>query len=315
MTTKSGLRTAGKNGFWERVKENKTIYFMLLPGIFFLVVFSLYPILWILKYMFYDYDSYGTVRFIGLDNFITLFQDKQFFNALGNTFLYAIGKILVTLPLSFLFAYLLNLKFRGRSFFRSMLFLPTIISISVMSMVFYLIFNAYNGALNTFLMDIHLIKAPVNWFDAAHSMITVLIIAVWGAIGNYMLYFLSGLQTILEDIYESADLDGATGWKKLWHITLPMMMPITQMVIMLAIIQAFKDYENIMVLTAGGPNGRTEVLYLYIYRLMFPMGGDAQASAVMQYGYGATVAFATAVLVGIVTVVYLRWSKMNAETF
>ena len=163
-------------------------------------------------------------------------------------------------------------------------------------------------------MAVGLIKEPINWFGSKFSMVTVIIIAVWGALGNYMIYFLSGLQTIPTDIYESAELDGATGWKRLWHITLPMMAPITQMVIMLALIQAFKDYENIMVLTGGGPNNRTEVLYLYIYRLMFPMG-DSYGNVVLNYGYGATVAFATAVIVGIVTMLYLRWSRKMDETF
>ena len=93
-----------------------------------------------------------------------------------------------------------------------------------------------------------------------------------------------------------------------------MMAPISQMVIMLALTQAFKDYENIMVLTSGGPDNKTEVLYLYIYRLMFPMG-DAGGNIVLQYGYGATVAFATAILVGVITIIYLRWSKSMNETY
>ena len=129
-----------------------------------------------------------------------------------------------------------------------------------------------------------------------------------------MIYFLSGLQTIPSEVYESAEIDGATGWAKLRYVTIPMMAPITQMVVMLALTQAFKDYENILVLTGGGPNNRTEVLYLYIYRLLFPMG-DAGGATVLQYGYGSAVSFATAVLVGVITILYLRWSKRMSETF
>ena len=301
-----------KAGLIEQIRKNKIVYLMLLPGLLFLIIFALYPMGWIFKNMFYHNTSFGDFRFIGLENFTKLFHDEMFFNALKNTVVYAAGKLLITIPLSFGLAFLLNTKLRGRMVFRTVFFMPTIISISVMSMVFYLIFNPYNGTVNKLLMGLGLISKPINWFGSGASMLTVLLVAVWGAVGNYMIYFLSGLQTIPADIYESAEIDGATGWKKFRYITIPMMAPIAQMVIMLALTQAFKDYENIMVLTGGGPDNKTEVLYLYIYRLMFPMG-DAGGNVALQYGYGAAVAFATAILVGIITIIYLRWSKNMSE--
>jgi len=297
-----------------RILQNRTVYLMLLPGFLFLVTFALYPIVWILRTMFYQYTSFGEFNFTGLKNFGTLLRDEMFWNAFKNTLVYAFFKLLITIPLSFLLAYFVNMKLRGRMIYRTVYFMPTIISVSIMSTVFYLIFNPYNGSVNKLLMALGLVEEPVNWFGNKFAMVTVLLIAVWGALGNYMTYFLSGLATIPTDIYESADLDGATGFKKLWHITIPMMAPITQMVIMLALIQAFKDYENIMVLTGGGPNNRTETLYLYIYRLMFPVG-DSYGNVVLNYGYGATVAFATAIIVGVITMIYLRWSRKMDETF
>lgn len=303
-----------KTGLAEQLRKNKVVYLMLLPGLIFLVVFALYPIGWILKNMFYHYTSFGDYQFNGLANFGKLFKDEMFFNALKNTVIYAAGKLVLTIPLSFLLAFILNTRLKGKIVFRTIFFMPTIISVSVMSMVFYLIFNPYNGTVNQLLMSLGVISKPINWFGSKCSMLTVLLVAVWGAVGNYMIYFLSGLQTIPADIYESAEIDGATGWKKLRHITIPMMAPISQMVIMLALTQAFKDYENIMVLTSGGPDNKTEVLYLYIYRLMFPMG-DAGGNIVLQYGYGATVAFATAVLVGAITLIYLRWSKNMNQVY
>jgi ABC-type sugar transport systems, permease components len=301
-------------GILTSIKREKAVYLMLLPGIFFLVIFAVYPISWIVKNMQYHSTSYGEYNYIFLDNFKKLFRDALFLNALKNTFIYAVGKIALTIPISFLLAFVLNSKLKGKMVYRSIFFMPTIISVSVMSMVFYLIFNPYNGTVNQLLLKVGLINRPINWFGNQHSMTTVLLIAVWGALGNHMVYFLSGLQSISNDIYESAEIDGATGWKKLRYITIPMMAPITQMVIMLAVTQAFKDYENIMVLTGGGPDGKTEVLYLYIYRLMFPMG-DAGGNIVLQYGYGAAVAFATAIIVGVVTVIYLRWSKRMNDVF
>ncbi len=303
-----------KVGFLQRVKDKKVVYLMLLPGLVFLIVTSLYPICWILQYMFYDYNSYGDFKFIGLQNFVTLAKDKVFWQSFFNTVLYAVFKILFTMPISFGLAYILNTKLKGRTFFRSVFFLPTIISVSIMSMVFYLIFNPYNGSLNQILMKLGIVDAPINWYGASKAMITILIVAIWGAVGNYMIYFLSGLQTIPNEVYESADLDGAVGWKRLWYVTLPMMSPIIQMVVMLAITQAFKDYETILVMTSGGPNNATSVLYLYIYKLMFP-SADATGGAVQQYGYGSCVAFTTAIFVGIITVLYLKWSARMKETY
>lgn len=302
------FKMRSKGSLWEQISQNKVIYLMLLPGVFFLIVFAIYPILWIVKNMFYHYTSFGDYEFSGIDNFVRLMQDELFWNACKNTIVYAAGKMVITIPLAFIFAFILNSKLKGRMAYRTIIFMPTIISVSVMSMVFYLIFNPYNGSVNQLLTGLGIIERPINWFDSKHSMVTVLFVAVWGAVGNYMIYFLSGLQTISKEVYESAEIDGATGWKKLRYITIPMMAPISQMVIMLALTQAFKDYENIMVLTGGGPDYKTEVLYLYIYRLFFPMG-DAGGNVVLQYGYGSAVSFVTAILVGIITVIYLRWSR------
>ena len=262
-----------------RILQNRTIYLMLLPGILFLVLFAIYPIVWILRTMFYHYTSFGDFTFTGLENFATLFRDELFWNALKNTLVYAFFKLIITIPFSFVLAYFVNMKLHGRMIYRTIYFMPTIISVSIMSTVFYLIFNPYNGSANQILKALGLVKEPVNWFSTTFAMVTVLIIAVWGALGNYMTYFLSGLSTIPTDIYESAELDGATGWKRLWHITIPMMAPITQTVIMLALIQAFKDYENIMVLTSGGPNNSTNLMVYQLYQDAFVNFRIGSASA------------------------------------
>lgn len=303
-----------KDSLIYRIKKNKTTYFMLLPGLMFLAVFSIYPIMWVLRYMFYEYNSFGDIRFIGLDNFVRIFtRDKEYWNSIFNTFIYASGKMVITLPISFLLAVILNKKLRGRSAYRTIIFMPTVISIAIMSLIFYFIFNSYNGIINQLLMRFNVIDTPINWLGSKLAMLTSIIVAVWGALGNYMIYFLAGLQTIPNELYESASIDGASPFKQFLYITIPMVSPITQMVVMLAILSALKDYQNIMVLTGGGPNGKTEVMYLYIYRLFFPMGEAAEA--VQQYGYGTAVAFVSSIIVGIITILYLRWSKKMKEVF
>ncbi|GJM67961.1 hypothetical protein HMSSN036_01770 [Paenibacillus macerans] len=109
---------------------------------------------------------------------------------------------------------------------------------------------------NTVLMKLHLVSQPIDWLGPKHAMLTVILVAVWGAVGNYMLLFLAGLQSIPQDLYESAAMDGANAGRRFWSITLPMLAPVAQMVIMLAIIASLKGYESIMVITEGGPIGK-----------------------------------------------------------
>jgi ABC-type sugar transport system permease subunit len=293
------------------VKPSKIhAYMFIFPSLFLTVVFGIYPLLWALRYMFYDYQGIGTPVFIGLDNFGRILRDGQFWDSVGNTGVYALGKLVVTIPLSLTLAIILNRKWRGRSLFRAIYYLPTIFSASVMAIVFFIIFNSYNGILNQLLLKYHVISEPISWLGAEHAMLTTIIIAIWGAVGNYMLLFIAGLQSIPEELYEAASLDGASEFQKLRNVTIPLLGPVLQMIIMLAITTALKGYESIMVLTEGGPYGKTEVMYLYLFKLLFPVSADTQS--LQQLGYGSAVGFTTALIVGAVTLIYFRISqKLN----
>ncbi|MBP2115205.1 carbohydrate ABC transporter permease [Paenibacillus silagei] len=292
---------------WKRLGENSLF---LAPSVILTLTLGIYPLIWMLRYMFYDYAGYGEALFTGLDNFSRLLRDTLFWESVRNTFVFAGGKLLLTLPLSLLLAVILNGRLRGSNLLRGIYFMPTVISTAVISVVFYNIFNSYNGMVNTVLMKLHLVSQPVDWLGPKHAMLTVILVAVWGAVGNYMLLFLAGLQSIPQDLYESASIDGANAGRRFWNITLPMLAPVAQMVIMLAIIASLKGYESIMVITEGGPIGKTEVMYLYLYKLLFPVSTGSPVT--QQLGYGSAVGFATAVIVGAVTGLYFFFSrKMN----
>lgn len=285
-------------------------YVFILPSLFLTVALGVYPIAWALRYMFYDYQGYGTPKFIGLENFARLFRDHEFWASVYNTFIYAGGKIILTLPLSLILAVMLNKGLKGKGLLRAIYFMPTIISSSVMAIVFFTIFNSFNGMLNQFLVKFGF--GSIDWLGPKYAMLTVIITAVWGAIGNYMLLFIAGLQGIPDDIYESASLDGANAVQRFWYITIPMLGRVLQMIVMLAIITALKGYESIMVLTEGGPFGKTEVMYLYVYKLFFPI--SSTSTTVQQLGYGSAVGFTTALIVGAITGLYFYMSnKMSQE--
>ena len=287
---------------------------MIFPNVIMFALFSIYPICWVLKYMFYQYDKINAPIFIGLDNFVRIFtRDPYFWKTVVNTFYYVGGKLIITLPIAFVIAVLLNKKFLGSRLMQSIVFMPTIMSASVMALIFYLILNPYSGALNTVLMKMKLISVPINWLNYYNALDTIIIVGVWGAIGNYMVYFLAGLQSVPLDIYESADLDGIGPVRKMFCITIPMMTPILKTVVMLVLISSFQDIQSIMVLTEGGPNGASDVMFLYVYRMFFPI--SATTASTSQFGYGAALSVVCASLIGTVTMLYLRLTRKVDDIF
>ena len=293
-----------KRGVLSKLKREKVSYLMLLPNVIMFLIFTVYPILWAMRYMFYDYKGYGEARFVGLENFErVLTRDTVFWNSVVNTFVYVGGKLIITLPIAFLIAVLVHKSSRKNAVVQSVIFTPTIMSSAVMALIFYLIFNTYNGSVNKILMSAGLIKQNVNWLGVNYAMLTVIIIAVWGAIGNYMVYFIAGLTGISDDIYESAKIDGANETQSLFYITIPMLAPIIKMILMLALVVSFLDMQSILVLTEGGPMNATNVMFLYIYQLFFPV--TSGSTVPQEFGYGAAVSVVAALIVGAVTLFYL----------
>lgn len=297
-----------------KLSDTAHAYSLLAPNLILFLCFSLFPVFWTLKYMFFKYGGIGTEAiFVGFDNFIRVFKDKIYWQSVLNTFVYALGKIIITIPLSFALAYILNKKIKGSALFQSLVFLPTIMSSAVMGLIFYLLFNVYNGDINRILMTIGIIDQPINWLGADHAMTTLIIVAVWGALGNYMVYFMAGLQQISTEVLESAEVDGACGFKKLWYITIPMMGPILKIILMLAIATAFNDMNMVLVLTEGGPFNSTMVMTLYAYRYFFPV--SATATSIPQFGYGAALSFVSAIIAGCITIIFMRFSKKLDDVY
>ncbi|MFV0242847.1 MAG: carbohydrate ABC transporter permease [Lacrimispora sphenoides] len=290
------LKRAGSRGEFASV-------FMLLPAVFLLVVISIYPFCWLFRYIFYDYNGF-TAYYIGFKNFTRMFQDAVFWRSVLHTFEYAVMKLIIIIPLSLLLAVLLNQKIKGSGIFRGIFFMPTVISSAVYSLIFGFIFAVYNGVLNAYLQKIGMIHSPIDWLGSASIvMISIIIVAVWGGFGNYMILFMSGLSSISEDIYESCKMDGANGVQSFFYITLPMLSPVLKVILMLAITTALKDYESILVLTNGGPNSRSEVMFTYIYKLIFG------SQTTPQIGYATVLSIMAALIIGVITAVYMYLAR------
>ena len=298
------MKSSKKLSFRDRITRANSrgdfaAVFMMLPAVILLVVMSIYPFFWLFRYICYDYNGFNAY-FTGARNFMRMLEDETFWRSVLHTFEYAGLKLLFVIPLSLLLAVLLNQKLTGSSIYRGIYFMPTVISSAIYSLIFGFIFAVYNGVLNASLQKMGLIQAPIDWLgDPSIVMLSIVIVAVWGGFGNYMIYFISGMSSIPEEIYESSRIDGANGVQTFFHITLPMLSPVLKVILMLAITTAFKDYQSILVLTDGGPNNRSHVMFSYIYKLIF------SSSTTPQIGYATMLSVVAALIIGIVTAIYM----------
>jgi len=304
------VKNKGKTEKKRLSKMDYTAYAMLLPQLILFCVIGVYPILWGLRYMFYEYDGISEPIFVGIDNFVRAFtRDGAWWKSVANTFIYAGGKILIEIPLAIAVAAMLNQKIKGVGLFRGIFYLPVVTSAAVMGLVFSFLFSSYNGIVNVLLQNMGVIEKALPWLeDEVLAMVVVILVSVWQNFGQNVLLILAGMQNLPMDVYESADIDGANRVQTFFKITLPLLAPMLQMVLMLAIIGSLQGFDTIFVLTGGGPNDATQIMGLSIYNKFFA------SEVAADYGYGACLAFLAACIIGIFTAVYLRISKkMNYQ--
>ena len=286
---------------------------MITPMTIGFLLFSVYPIIWVLRWSFFKYNGYSEPVFVGLGNFIRVFsRDPAYWNSLKNTFLIAGMKMIFEIPLALVLAVLLNNKIKGSSFFRVVFFLPSVFSIAVVGLIFSILFGAYNGIVNAILKNIGLITQNISWFsDKGHAMFVIILVSLWTTFGLNMIYFLMGLQNISKSLYECASIDGANEVQQFFYIPMPLVAPILQLVLMLSVLGTMKMTDLILVLTNGAPGGSTEVVMTYIFKYFFSYGESAAME--VQFGYASSMAVVTAVILGIVTLIYLKVSKKMQE--
>ena len=286
---------------------------MITPMTIGFLLFSVYPIIWVLRWSFFKYNGYSEPVFVGLGNFIRVFsRDPAYWNSLKNTFLIAGMKMIFEIPLALVLAVLLNNKIKVSSFFRVVFFLPSVFSIAVVGLIFSILFGAYNGIVNAILKNIGLITQNISWFsDKGHAMFVIILVSLWTTFGLNMIYFLMGLQNISKSLYECASIDGANEVQQFFYITMPLVAPILQLVLMLSVLGTMKMTDLILVLTNGAPGGSTEVVMTYIFKYFFSYGESAAME--VQFGYASSMAVVTAVILGIVTLIYLKVSKKMQE--
>lgn len=282
------------------LKRNLVAYSFIAPNFVGFAVFTLGPIVFAFILAFLHWDGSNPITFAGLDNFIRLFDDDQFKTALWNTVVYTGGTVPLTVAFSLGLAMLLNQKIAGRNFFRSVSFFPYVASLVAVAVVWNMIFNPAKGPVNMLLAQLGVEKLPGWAASKDWAMLTVILFSVWKNMGYYMIIYLAGLQGINPELYEAGDLDGANKWHKFRFITVPQLSPTTFFVLIMLTIQCFKVYDQIYMITQGGPGTSTLVLVYHIYNTAFLS---------WNLGYASSIALVLFALVLIVTVLQFRGER------
>lgn len=257
-----------------------TAYAFMLPSLVIMALFMFYPLIRAAWLSLTNYSFFGTSQFIGLGNYTKLVHDAQFWNDLGNTAYYAAVTTPVSIVLALGLALLLNRRgLPGRGILRAAIFLPAVVSLAVAAIPFRLMFTPSIGLVTYWLgaLGIH----ASDWLNSTTlAMPAVIIVGIWKDVGFYMVIYLAGLQTIPREFYEAARIDGASTWQRFRRITLPLLNNTTMFVTIIALIASFQAFDQIYVMTQGGPAFSTETLVMLIYRQGFQNFSMGYASAI-----------------------------------
>ena len=285
--------------------DTKWAWLMLAPNAIGFLMFMLVPVVTTFVLSLTKYDMLKPPRFIGLNNYAALFTDPIVWQVTGNTVMYTLMTVPVGMCFSLILAVALDQELGFRRFYRAAFFLPSITSMVVVAIVWQWIYNPEFGVLNYFLSLLHI--RPVKWLISSKtSLLSLAIVGIWKRAGYDMLIFLSGLQNISTTYYEAAKLDGANKWQQFFYITLPLLKPTTFFVFVMAIISSFQVFDQVMLMTEGGPGRSSSVLVHYLYQNAF---------VYYKLGYACAIAYLLFFIVSIITVINMRMEKSTRENY
>jgi multiple sugar transport system permease protein len=265
--------------------EERIAWAFLLPSLVLFLVFTAIPVLWAFLISFTHWDLFTAPKLAWLDNYVGLAKDPIFRQVLGNTGVFVLAAVPLEMVLGLICALGLNRNVRGQAALRVIYFLPVVTSTVAAALVWAWLFNSNFGLINAALSLFGVTDLPKWLASSRWAMPAVITVFVWQNLGYAMVLFLAGLQNIRPDVYEAAALDGATGWARLWHITLPLLSPMTFFVLIISIISSFQVFDLVYVMTKAGPSNATNTLVYFIYQngFAFYQMGYASAAAMVLF--------------------------------
>lgn len=291
---------SGKKSFSLGLRNNLLGFSFILPNFIGFFIFVLIPVSVSLLLCFMDWDGFSPMKFAGIKNFISIFRDSVFRQAIRLTLVYAVSCVFITAIASLLLATLLNRQFKARNFFRSMLYFPNVASVVSIAVVWRLLFMRDFGPINEFLRFIGIANPP-GWFSTTrYALPAVIVVSIWKGMGYYMIIYLAALQNIPRELYEAASIDGASAFQAFRRITFPLLSPATFFVVLMLTMNSFKSFDLIFALTEGGPGTATTLISNYIYNKAF---------IAFNYGQTSAAAMILFVIIAVFTTIQFRLEK------
>lgn len=279
-------------------------YLFVAPGLIYLATLLLYPIIYNVWLSLFR-SSYGTRTFVGLQNYARVITSRGFGQVMLNTLIWTAVNMLVMYLLAILAATLLQSIKRGKVVFRTILLLPWVVPAAVAGVLWRFMLHVNYGVINDILLRIGLITQPIGWLSNPHtSLASVMVTYIWKVYPYVMILLMAGLEAIPKHLYEAARIDGATGWEQFRHVTLPLLAPITRVVVVLMGIWTFNAFDLTYIMTRGGPLYSSEVLAMRIYTTAFTDFRFGLASATSVLAFLMTFAFAG---------LYTAWTKRREQ--
>lgn len=276
-------------------------FLFLVPALVLFLAFKYYPLLMTLFYSFTDWDGFsGKYQFVFFDNFVIIFRESKIYGAFLNTIYFAVVSILIGTVFQLGLALILVNKLKGNRFFRTVLYMPSVISSLIIGLT-WISFFQYNGIINQMLARLGLESLIRNWLaDVGITMNVLVAINVWQWAGYGMIIYITGLLSVPTEVNEAAALDGATGWRRFVSITLPLIMPAVTVNMFISITGALRVFELPFILTGGGPVNSTNTVTMQIYNTAFLSN---------QFGYASSIGLAFFLFIAIITLVQLRITR------
>ncbi len=261
------------------LREEVQAYLFIFPLLFGIIFYNILPIFSSAVISLTDWDIMTQPTSVGFENYSKLFKDDIFKASFINTLYYTGVSVPLQVVVAFFLALLLNFKIKGSNLFRACFFMPVVTSVVAVSTVWYWIYNSEYGLINLLIYQVFGIAGP-NWLGSKDwAMPSIIIMSLWKNAGYYMVIFLAALQGVPQELYESARIDGASSWKQLYYITIPVVSPTTFFVVIMATISSFQMFEQSYVMTAGGPSYSTITLVLSVFNHAFKYFRMGYASA------------------------------------
>ncbi|MBG9736668.1 sugar ABC transporter permease [Paenibacillus alvei] len=294
--------------FWSpRRKEALVGWLFLLPEIVGMLMLNVFALGFSLYLSFTDWDllsGVSGIKFAGLQNYIHLFQDPTIWKALYNNLVYTVLTVPIPIAIALVLAVVIHSKVYFKDYFKVVFFIPYISSIIAVAAVWSILFHPSLGPINQFLMDLGISNPPKWLVDPKTSLIAVAIISAWAGLGYTIIIYMAGLSNISEELYEAAEIDGATGLKKFFNITIPLLRPTTFFLLITMLIGSFKVFDIISYLTEGGPDNSSTVIVFRIYQEGFVN---------YNMGYASAISWLLFAIIGLITAA--TWKMRQEESF